>query len=521
MCSPRLEPDARCGRGESHVCTDLVVCSLRNATGRIAHLIRPENHLLFRDLNSEVRPTARLARASDPSTPETPTAPELAIALSEYGQFWRVLDPLEIKPHHLAFVVSLATKCLGLFNNWLVIRLAMPSIGPREFGVFAAIIALTSVLTMFDLGVGTSLVNTAAAVKAASTAGTRGALRDALGSTLAYCIGATLVLPLGVWVVLRFASNPAWFLHVPAVSSGTIAVCAVYAAVFLTSNAIQKLFAGLQLIWLGYGLALVGAVLTTVVLIGIARASVVSVPALLLAVLLPSPLLLLGGLATWLATNADLRPRMRIGGNLRPAFKLPEGFSIYVCQTGSILVYSAPVWVAASLSGSENAGVVFALTRLVAPWVLIVALYTQPLWPEYTRLLAMNDGARVRRMVQQSVAVTIAVGVVGLLVTFAFGSTILALLHVAATPTQLLAALGWTLLIAGRQCLMAPVFASGRVRVPAIAFTVVVATICLVAFVGPTTSAERLFGGFATVELLLLAAHYVAYRAVRPFDPVR
>ena len=155
---------------------------------------------------------------------------------------------------------------------------------------------------------------------------------------------------------------------------------------------------------------------------------------------------------------------------------------------------------------------VFALTRLVAPWVLIASLYAQPLWPEYTRLFAIADRRRVEQMVARSIAVTAIAGAVGLLTTLMLGRATLTLFHVAASLQQLVAALIWTLLIALRQCLMAPIFASGRVRLPAIAFVSAVILIAAVAVSGPPLSPAWLFAAFGGIEVLLLAVHVVAYR---------
>ena len=223
--------------------------------------------LLFSVISNKEDPReAQFGRPADSSpSPETPAAPELAIALPEYGQFWRVFGPLdvkslEVKPHHLAFVASLAAKGPALFNNWLVIRLAMPSIGScGNSESLAAIIALTSVLAMFDLGVGTTLVNTAAA-KAASTDNTRAEasrcieldarlLRRRRGAATGDRVGRSGFRPRGESILVSARRGRL----TQVVRSWA---CAAYAAVFFSRRTqSQKLFAGLQLIWLGYGLS--------------------------------------------------------------------------------------------------------------------------------------------------------------------------------------------------------------------------------------------------------------------------
>ena len=164
----------------------------------------------------------------------------------------------------------------------------------------------------------------------------------------------------------------------------------------------------------------------------LARASAVSVPALLVAVL---------------AADAPAHAR-RLGDLARDESRPPSALTCRrkdpprrsSCQTDSGSTYVRPArssctrrqcGLAASLVGiGARRNTVFALTRLAAPLVLIVALWhAQPLWPEYTRLLAMNDGARVRRAVQQTIAATVAVGAIGMPVTLALGSWILALLR--------------------------------------------------------------------------------------------
>ncbi len=350
-----------------------------------------------------------------------------------------------------ATLSNVAAQLASSVAQLMTVPLVLNRLGSDAWGAWAAALSLVGFASLFDLGLGNSLVTlvataegtgdrsklrgvTSAALLAVSIAGFTIATTGLLAWHLVPRLPAQLAR-LGLLEVHRGPALLAILITVialPATMSNRIRMGLQRghrAAFWQTVSSILAPFVlwGLLELHLGFWslpIALVGTS-AMVSLIGTAVLFTGEVPALALP--LPRP--------EW----SELRETLR------------SGFGYWGLQVATVISFQLDALVLSSQLGLKQAAVYSATGKLFWLVSTVLSLGLGPLWPAYTEAIASGNAEWVRRTFRRSLLGSIALALIGVAVLAPMANPLLGLWTRGAlqAPTPLVAAFGaWTLLTA-------------------------------------------------------------------------
>ncbi|MEH0972531.1 lipopolysaccharide biosynthesis protein [Micromonospora sp. CPCC 205546] len=347
---------------------------------------------------------------------------------------------------------SLGGKAVGLVAPLLITPVAFEHLGPQRYGLWMAVMSLTSMALFADFGLGNGLLTRLARLHA--TGDRRAAAREVAGAyallgalaaaLLAVLVGTVRVVP---WPALLNVTDPA-------VARDTRAVVLLCFGAFLVNiplGLIQRVqYAHQQVaqsnLWqAGGSLVSVGLVLAAV---AVDAASVLVVAAAVLAV----PLVNLGNSICYFGfQERALRPRRREvrAGVARGLLRL--GARFFVLSVLSSVVLNVDGFLVGQVLGLEAAAKYAVVLRMFSLLALFVTLVNLPLWPANGEALARGDVAWVRRTTWRMGWLSAGAVLLPGLGLVALGNDVLRLWVPAAAPAPvpLLVALAvWSVLVA-------------------------------------------------------------------------
>jgi O-antigen/teichoic acid export membrane protein len=327
-----------------------------------------------------------------------------------------------------ATLAGVSARGIGLLITLITIPLAVGYLGAEQYGVWATISALSTMLLFADFGLGNGLLS---AVARAHGTDDRAVGRRAVSSAfvMLIVIGGVLVVafalayPITPWAEIANVSTPEAAAEVgPAILA--FFICFV---VSLPLGLVQRVQYGYQEgfevgVWTA-----IGSVISLIALIAAIRANA-TLPWLVLS--------LAGGPAIGLALNTvvvffrrhpDLRPRLRLATRRAAGELVRVGLLFFVLQLAVAIAFQSNVVVAAQLIGPAAAAEYSVVLRLffIVPNILWMALL--PLWPAYGEATGRGDVRWMRRTVVRSTVAAVGITALTSALLVAFGGDVLRL----------------------------------------------------------------------------------------------
>jgi O-antigen/teichoic acid export membrane protein len=302
------------------------------------------------------------------------------------------------------------SKSAALAVMVLGVTLTLPYLGAERFGVWMTIASFSALLAFLDFGVGNALTNEVARrVAAGDSARTCEAITGGLGLLLIAGLITSLLLMLIAlvlpWQALIKVAQPALFYEVRVAGM-------VFAALFglcLLASGVHRVFAGLQLSYLGHLASAAGSLLS-IPLLWWAAAEQASIPwlvALTLGVQIAVGLFLVGNLATrrlvrWSAFRTSIR-------NTGLPLLRPGSFFLLL-QIGGVIGWGADNLIISSSLGAAEVAIYAIAQRLFQFVSQPLAMLNAPLWSAYADANARRDTHFLRSTLPMSLGASLVLG---------------------------------------------------------------------------------------------------------------
>lgn len=309
-----------------------------------------------------------------------------------------------------SIVANIISKSAALVVMVLSVSLTITYLGPERFGVWVTIAGFAAMLAFLDFGVGNALTNDVARRAAGGDmASVCHAITAGLGLLLAIGLAASLVILIVAvavpWEALIQSDHNAGRDEVRRAGI-------VFAALLgpcLVANGAHRVFAGLQLSFVGHIASAAGSLISIPLLIlaSVMRAEVPWLVALVLGIQLVVGIALLvvltaRDLIRWSdmigATRAEARPLLRSGG------------LFLVLQLGAVAAFGADNLIISSTLGVTQVAVFAVAQRLFQFVSQPVAMLSAPLWSAYADAHHRGEKYVIRQMLSTSLALSLVLG---------------------------------------------------------------------------------------------------------------
>lgn len=378
----------------------------------------------------------------------------------------------------LAALGSGLFRVVSILGTIVTVPLIVGYSGSGGYGLLAVVTTLATLLAFSDLGIGSGLV-TELAKSRGSSDGTDAQSLISSAAFILVCVAlalgvvVALIIPLVPWAAVLGAP--------PANAPDATPSMVVFAVCFLLgipAGLAQRVHLGLQeglqaSLW-----SLVGAVLAIVTTL-IAVSQHASVPWLVAAAVGSTTLAGVANCVALFWRRPELRPRVLAVNSAVIRRLARTGLLFFVLVTASALAYQTDAVVISVLLGTSAVSEYSLPLRLFSLPLLAMTFILTPLWPAYSEAISRGDTSWVRKTLERSIKLSLAIAIPVCAVLVAFGD---AILHVwvgdaVQPPQSLWWALGaWVVLNAVTQPLAVLCNGASVVRmqvVAAVAMTVI------------------------------------------------
>lgn len=320
-------------------------------------------------------------------------------------------------------VALVAARVVGLSLSFVAIPLTIGYLGAEQYGVFAALTALTSMFMFADLGLSNGLMNLVSGAhgkddrETAARAVSSAFFMLALIAT-AFAIALIVVYPLVDWANLLGAKSAA----ARAQAGPAAAVLLTLFAVALPLSAFERVRLAYQEGFVNAIAAMAGSIVGLVALI-LAIAAGSSLPVLIGALSIPPILALAANVYELIRRRRPwLLPRARLVAKHMTVRLARLGFLFLVLQLAVVVAYQSDVLVAASVLGAQAAATYAVTLKVFLLVPSLIGIYLSTLWPAYTEALSRQDATWIRRTLRRSIWVALAASVIASLALVIGGS---------------------------------------------------------------------------------------------------
>ncbi len=362
----------------------------------------------------------------------------------------KVSDP---RAHRLIVGVatSLVSRGIGALGPVVTLPILLPALGPRLFGVWAAAVALASLVTWADLGLGSSLLTRLAALGDSDPGESRRLI------SVAYSVVGSVALALvGVLFLTSAVVNLGALLGVKdgdLASAGAIVLgVLILLALNVVLGLVHRILNGAQCIGTSNLILSAGNALSP--LLALAAIGVKAGPASTAIAASAGPVIANLAATAWvfIAKMPQFRPMVQRprGEDVRGLLGLGSAFLVVSVLTAISLTLD-PVLVA-HIDGAESAAAFSVAIRVLGVLGLTITLVNAPLWPVQGEALRRGDFAWVRRVTLRMTVISVVSVALGGVAIFAVRTPLFSLLGAGdlMPSAALLAALSlWWCLIAG------------------------------------------------------------------------
>ena len=318
----------------------------------------------------------------------------------------------------LSMLAAFPVRALQILSGILIVPLAYRYLGAERFGLWSAVTALGSMLTLADFGIGNGLITT---LSVATGREEPERIRRAISTAVLIVgsIAAVLLICLGVLVLL---GDWAGWLNVAGTGAAgdarpAGATCVLMALLLLPVSLAAKIRTGLQeafrnSAWDAAGVVLMLGLFVTAIQLDAGMAG--------LAVALGTgPVLAALGNGIGLWRRHGLRPRWSAVdfADFRPVARL--GLLYFALACSAALATAADNLIAIKLLGPESAGAVGIAGKVFGASQAVVIVALLPLWPAFGEALARGDHRWARRVLWRSVALAFGISLTGAIVLLA------------------------------------------------------------------------------------------------------
>lgn len=308
----------------------------------------------------------------------------------------------------------------------LAVRWAAAGLGNERFGVWATFSALTTMLSLLDLGVGNALVNRVAHANAQAEP------KD-LNSVVAAGLGWLAVMGILASAVLAATACFAPWQRLFKLSGPGVADEARFAALLfsgffglnLVASGLLKVLVGLQRSYESQLITAGGAIASCAMLYIVVQHRV-TVGSLLSAGFGVQCILTLCAVAILLCRRGLLRFR-DIGKcmSAQRASLLSSGFLFFVLQVGTMVGWGSDTFLIASIAGASDVAAFAVVQRLFQFASQPGAMLNSSLWAAYADAYVRADRAFLRKTFRMSLLFSAGAGITISLVLLAFGPVII------------------------------------------------------------------------------------------------
>lgn len=303
-------------------------------------------------------------------------------------------------------------KAVSLMTLLVTVPLSLAYLGPERYGLWMAITGMLAVLSFADLGLGYGLVNTLSTTEGRSDPD---GSRRAVSSAFYMLAGIGALLGVGLLLAWPHLHWGEWLnARSPATRREASAAMAVFSACFVLGLPLSVVTHGFYGLQQGFRSSLYQAIGSLLSLGGILAAlkSGAGLPWLVLAGS-GAPLLagLLGGWDLFLHRRPDLRPRLAQASRQGALDLAHLGGLFFVIQAAMAIAFQSDSLVLSRLIGPESVAVYNVTQKLFLQVPFVLGFFLTPLWPAYAEAVARGDLPWVKRMLNRSVALGLAVNV--------------------------------------------------------------------------------------------------------------
>lgn len=356
-------------------------------------------------------------------------------------------------------IVNLVSAVVSMASLFLVIRFALPNLGPERFGIWMAISSLTVMLSFLDLGVGNGLVNQIS--KASAQAHPDQRLKEIIFRGL----GILVVIGCLAWIFLNGITTFIKIEKLLKINSEILAEearSAVNIFIFIFSigipiSGIQKILYGLQKSW-AIHLVRVCCSLVSILLVMHTTQSHTSIPTLLIltyGIQTCAPLLLIWMFKT--RGSASLYPIKKSRHHFYSDIKLltSSGLIYFTLQLTSLFAWGSDSFVISSQLGATAVSGFVIAQRLFQLVSLPLSIANSSAWPAYAHALSRNDTKFIQSTLKKSLTITLIVSTSLSIFVFAVSGPVLSLWiqnRVEVSTTLLACFMMWSIIEATGNC---------------------------------------------------------------------
>ena len=341
----------------------------------------------------------------------------------------------------LSMLAGFPVRMLQILSGILIVPLAFRYLGAERFGLWSAVTALGSMLTLADFGIGNGLITT---ISAATGREEPERIRSAISTAIIIVGGIAAVLLVGLAALVLLGDWAGWLNVTGTGAAGDArpagAVCVLMALLLLPVSLAAKIRTGLQEAFRSSAWDAAGVVLTLGLFVAAIRGD--AGMAWLAAALGTGPVLaaLCNGIGLW--QRRSLRPRWTAidFAEFKPVARL--GLLYFALACSAALATAADNLIAIRLLGPASAGAVGIAGKVFGAAQAVVIVALMPLWPAFGEALARGDHRWARRALWRSVGMAFAVSLAGAVVLLTIANPVIGLWlsHDTALPAGLLVA---------------------------------------------------------------------------------
>jgi O-antigen/teichoic acid export membrane protein len=319
----------------------------------------------------------------------------------------------------LTSLSSVFSRFIALAVIFVSMRVALPYLGEARFGVWATISSLTTLMMIFDLGIGNSMVSQVARLAAQDEGA---ALRKLMitGLSMLVLIGMLLgavLVSLAAWAPLSWlykGASPALIEE----ARGALMLFGVLFGLSIPLQAVNRIYAGLQE---GYISSCAVGVMGVVSLLALPFMPTVHAGIASL-VLITYGLQVVAGAILLVALHRRFKlalPRFADFGESKVRDLVASGGLFFILQVTGVIGWDMDAILLSSLIGPASAATYAVVQRMFMLVAGPLAIVNAPLWGGYADAFARGDLQYIRKTLQRSLILTFlfaTIGVVALLV---------------------------------------------------------------------------------------------------------
>jgi O-antigen/teichoic acid export membrane protein len=372
-----------------------------------------------------------------------------------------------------AGLAALVGKVLALVAGLVSVRVAVATLGSDRFGLVAAVVGLSALLALSDVGLGNALVREVARARAADDDG-------ALARIVSSGIGPLLVLavPVGIAVLaLARTADLGGLLQASEANvrdtdvDAVISVVMVAALATIVLGAAGRVRTGLQQAHISGWCQAVGY--STQLLLALWAGQRDASLVVFAAILCSGPVLGHALDAALLVRRHPWsRPALRAVDATTARRLFGAGGWFFVLALGSVVAIQADAVIVANALGPDAAATTTVTFQVVLLGPAAIALFLHPLWGAYGDAEARGDHGWIRRTFHQTLVVALGASAAWALVVVAAGGAVIDRWTdgaVTPPPSLLAASAAWVLVAALTAPLSAVLNGTGRLRPQAVA----------------------------------------------------